>query len=166
MKLFESFKKIFVAPEELYEEELEVEEEPRNEPVRSEPRKTQQHTEIRRPTQNNESGSTITAIDRKSRVVSMYGDSNLKISVERPKQYDEVRKIADKIKDGYTIILNTEDVDDALKQRLGDFMAGAAYVRDGDMSSAAEGVYVISPKNVKVDGDFLNSIGSMSSNYI
>jgi cell division inhibitor SepF len=59
--------------------------------------------------------------------------------------------IGARIKDGYIIILNLQDLDDTSAQRLIDFVSGALYSVEGKLKAISSSVFLLVPKNVKVE---------------
>lgn len=59
--------------------------------------------------------------------------------------------IGARIKDGYIIILNLQDLDDTSAQRLIDFVSGALYSVEGKLKAISSSVFLLIPKNVRVE---------------
>ena len=93
----------------------------------------------------------------RGRLVSLPGTSRaagqLKVSVARPRSYDEVQQIADHLKERQPVILSLEGVDKALSRRILDFMSGTAYALDGKIHRIGEEIFLFAPVNVAIDAD-------------
>lgn len=63
------------------------------------------------------------------------------------------KKVADYLMDDRTVVLNLEDISDAEKRRIIDFVVGAAYAMHGRIRPIANQTFLIIPKNVVFDGD-------------
>lgn len=63
----------------------------------------------------------------------------------RPRRFDQAQEVADKFKDGQSVILNLEATDREVARRLIDFASGVCYSLDGSMEKVATGVYLLKP---------------------
>jgi len=63
----------------------------------------------------------------------------------RPRRFDQAQELADKFKDGQSVILNLEATDRDVSRRLIDFASGVCYALDGSMEKIATGVYLLKP---------------------
>lgn len=63
----------------------------------------------------------------------------------RPRRFDQAQELADKFKDGQSVILNLESTDRDVARRLIDFASGVCYSLDGSMEKVATGVYLLKP---------------------
>lgn len=63
----------------------------------------------------------------------------------RPRRFDQAQELADKFKDGQSVILNLEAADRDVARRLIDFASGVCYSLDGSMEKVATGVYLLKP---------------------
>ena len=63
----------------------------------------------------------------------------------RPRRFDQAQEIADKFKDGQSVILNLEATERDVSRRLIDFASGVCYSLDGSMEKVATGVYLLKP---------------------
>ena len=63
----------------------------------------------------------------------------------RPRRFDQAQELADKFKDGQSVILNLESTERDVARRLIDFASGICYALDGSMEKVATGVYLLKP---------------------
>ena len=63
----------------------------------------------------------------------------------RPRRFDQAQELADKFKDGQSVILNLEATERDVARRLIDFASGVCYSLDGSMEKVATGVYLLKP---------------------
>ncbi len=68
----------------------------------------------------------------------------------RPRRFDQAQELADKFKDGQSVILNLESTDRDVARRLIDFASGICYALDGSMEKVATGVYLLKPAPTRV----------------
>jgi len=69
----------------------------------------------------------------------------------RPRRFDQAQEVADKFKDGQSVILNLEATERDVARRLIDFASGVCYSLDGSMEKVATGVYLLKPAPIRVD---------------
>ena len=55
----------------------------------------------------------------------------------RPRRFDQAQELADKFKDGQSVILNLESAERDVARRLIDFASGVCYSLDGSMEKIA-----------------------------
>ena len=69
----------------------------------------------------------------------------------RPRRFDQAQEVADKFKDGQSVILNLENTERDVARRLIDFASGVCYSLDGSMEKVATGVYLLKPAPARAD---------------
>jgi len=79
------------------------------------------------------------------------GESNQMILVE-PRAYSESQTIADHLKSRNTVVVTLKRVTAAQGKRIIDFLTGTLYAIGGDMQKIGQGIYLCTPKDVKVQG--------------
>ena len=98
---------------------------------------------------------------KRGRLVSLPGPNRsvgqLKVSVIRPRSYEEVQQIADHLKERQPVILSLEGVDKALSRRIIDFMSGTTYALDGKIHRIGEEIFLFAPINVSIDAEMTRS---------
>ncbi|AVP54162.1 cell division protein SepF [Clostridium tetani] len=97
---------------------------------------------------------------KQGKVVSIHSTSTPKVSIVKPKTYDEVVDICDDLKDGKIVIVNSIELDPKVGQRLVDFVSGATYSLNGTLEEIEKGIYILSPSNVEVDSELKNQLSS------
>ena len=90
-----------------------------------------------------------------SKVVSMPGsssnsDAKFNMIIFNPVNYDQAQGIVDSLKQRKPIIVNLDELDVALAQRILDFTSGAVYALGGDIKKAAKNIFLVVPSNVEV----------------
>ncbi len=66
----------------------------------------------------------------------------------RPKSFDDVAAIIDRLLGGEPVIVDVSDVSPRTAQRVIDLMSGAIYAIDGNMGELTKDVYVFTPRGV------------------
>src|ERR1700677_3452443 len=73
------------------------------------------------------------------------------VSVYSPRGFQDVVEIADALRNRQVVIVNLQNADRALLQRVVDFASGVAYTIDGKIQKLAEAIYLIVPAGVVVN---------------
>ena len=68
----------------------------------------------------------------------------------RATTYDETQSVIDNLKERKPIIVNLDEMDVQVAQRLLDFISGAVYALGGDIKKAARNIFVVVPSNIEV----------------
>lgn len=76
--------------------------------------------------------------------------SDMKMIVFHPVSYEDAQSIADNLKSHKPIIVNMEELDGAVAQRVLDFLLGAVYALDGSINKISRGIFLVAPKNCDV----------------
>jgi len=124
--------------EDNYEEDIEIEE-PVNNVLNSTLRRSS-------AVQNSNGGrNTGNVINLQSR-----GGYSNTVVIIKPNVLDDAGQVTEYLRERRTIFLNLEGVNEALSQRILDFVSGSVYALDADIQRAANAVFVVAPSNVEV----------------
>lgn len=85
---------------------------------------------------------------------------SMEVCVIKPSSMEDTRDIADTLLDNCTVVLNLEGVDVDLAQRIIDFTSGCCYSLGGSLQKVSSYIFIITPHNVDVSGDFQNILGN------
>lgn len=96
------------------------------------------------------------------KVLSIAATTHLQVMVFKPRSYAEAAEIAEHFKSKKTIVLNLEQTNKEVGNRLLDFMGGVAYAVDGHLKRIANTTYMIVPFNVEISGDTMEELESSS----
>ncbi|TAM74078.1 cell division protein SepF [bacterium] len=77
--------------------------------------------------------------------------SRVGVALFVPRAFNEVTEIADALRGRRLVVMNLQNADRQLLQRVVDFVAGVAYTLDGKMQKLADGIYLVVPAGVDVD---------------
>lgn len=75
----------------------------------------------------------------------------IEVSVYSPHSYQDVTEIADSLRGRQVVIVNLQNADRTLLQRVVDFTSGVAYTIDGKIQKLAESIYLVVPAGVVVN---------------
>ncbi len=87
-----------------------------------------------------------------NKVVNIHTNSNMKISVHEPLNYDDGPAIIDDIKVRKAVVLNFEQLDSGLKRQIFDFVSGGLYAMDAKIQKVNKDIFILAPNNVEIDG--------------
>ena len=87
------------------------------------------------------------------------------VSVYTPRAFADVTEIADALRRRQVVIVNLQNADRTLLQRVVDFTSGVTYTLDGKIQKLAEAIYLVVPAGVIVNAqglrDSLSPDGSL-----
>ena len=102
---------------------------------------------------------------KSSKMMSIPATTHLQVIVVKPEKYGDAAAIADHFKNKKTVVLNLDNTNKDVANRLIDFLGGVAYAADGDLKRIANTTYIIVPMNVDISGDMIEELGS-SNDFI
>ncbi len=82
----------------------------------------------------------------------------LEVSIMKPTRFDDSQDICDMLLDERATVVNLEGIDLALAQRIMDFIAGAVYALNGKIHQISSLIFIVSPENVDISGDYLSYV--------
>lgn len=92
----------------------------------------------------------VTPKNGRNRVMS----NGMEVCVIKPTSVEDAREITDTLLDNRTVLLNMEGLDLELAQRIIDFTSGSTYAIDGNLQKISHYIFILTPRNVDVSGDF------------
>lgn len=93
-----------------------------------------------------------------NKVVNIHTAVSAKVTITKPKAYEEATEICDDLKNRKIVVVNTTELDAKVAQRLLDFMGGASYALGGELQEIERGVYILSPSNVEVTNELKSEL--------
>lgn len=66
--------------------------------------------------------------------------------------FSDAQRLADHIRNGQAVVLDLRGTEPAMVRRLVDFSSGLTYALDGKMAKIAQGVILVTPAGVMIDG--------------
>lgn len=105
--------------------------------------------------------------ERKSNVLPYNKKSSknggMAVCVIKPTTLEDGREISDTLLGGRAVVLNLEDVDGDMAQRIIDFTSGACYSIGGNLQKVSTFIFVVTPSSVDIAGDFQDLISSAAA---
>ena len=102
----------------------------------------------------------ITPISRSNRKQVGLG---MEVCVVKPSTVEDAREIAENLLNGRTVVLNVEGVPVDIAQRIIDFTSGSCFAISGNLQKIANYIFIITPENVDISGDFLSIADSIEN---
>jgi cell division inhibitor SepF len=96
------------------------------------------------------------------KILSIPATTHLQVIVIKPEKYSDAAEIADHFKNKKTVLLNLDNTNKDVANRLLDFLGGVAYATDGDLKRIANTTYIIVPFNVEISGDMIDELENSS----
>ena len=107
------------------------------------------------------SGVGAIAQPKSNKIVNIHTAGQMKVVIVEPKKYEEVTSIADQLKQRRAVIVNLENLDDAVTRKsIFDFMNGAVYVLDGSIQKVSKDIFILAPNNVDIDANMKKELES------
>lgn len=88
---------------------------------------------------------------------------NLEIVLFKAVTYDDMQEIARTIKERKIAVVNFEDMDKAVAQRMVDFLSGAAFALDGVPRKVSGGTFIFSSSQVDMSGQIMEGEGDFEA---
>lgn len=95
---------------------------------------------------------------KKGKVVNIHTTAQFKVVVVQPENFEEARDIADTLKTKNPVVINLEGVEKEIARRIIDFLSGAVYSLDGNIQKVSNGIFLVTPYNVGIMGDFKDEL--------
>lgn len=128
-----------------FEEEV-IEEDEKN--VREEPREEQSWLKKKDKEKEKEKGT----------VISMHAQRQVRVVVIEPRSFEEAKGITDNLKNRRPVIINLEQAEHELAQRVVDFISGATYALNGSMQKVGSGIFLFVPNNMDISSDYKEQV--------
>lgn len=88
------------------------------------------------------------------KIVNIQTNVQMSIAMASPKSLEEAGEVCDDLKEQKTVIVNLEDVEHEVAQRITDFLCGACYALGGSIRLISDDILLIGPIDVELTGDF------------
>ncbi|MCF8010608.1 MAG: cell division protein SepF [Clostridiales bacterium] len=89
----------------------------------------------------------------KGQVVKLHSQRQVRVFVSEPKVYDEVQGISENLKNRCPVVINLENVDTEIAQRIIDFISGTTYALSGSMQKVGGNIFLCVPSNMDISSE-------------
>ena len=93
-----------------------------------------------------------------AKVVNLNNNTAMQVVLVKPDRFENVREIADHLREKKTVVLNLESTNKDVARRLVDFLSGVTYAIDGKIKKVAISTYILTPYNVEIVGDLVEEL--------
>lgn len=107
-----------------------------------------------RPKRSNNFSSSASS----GKVLNIPATTRLQVVVVKAEKFTDAGDIADHFKNKRAVVLNLDNTNKDIANRLIDFLAGVAYASDGELKRIANTSYILVPYNVDISGDMLEEL--------
>ena len=98
----------------------------------------------------------------KGAVISMHSQRQVRVVVVEPRTFDETKGITDNLKNRRPVIINLEQAEADLSQRVVDFISGATYALNGSMQKVGNGIFLFVPNNMDITSELREQVKEKS----
>lgn len=96
---------------------------------------------------------------KRPKIVNFNNNSaKLNVVITMPESFEEACDIVDHLKGKKPCVINLEGVEREVCRRIVDFLSGSVYAVDGNIQKISTGIFLITPHNVNVMGDFKDEL--------
>ncbi len=113
-----------------------------------------------------DSSSKITPMRSARRNSDGQSGNAMKVCVIKPISVEDAREITETLIANRTVILNLEGLDLEIAQRIIDFTSGSCYAISGNLQKISTYIFVVTPANVDISGDFQNIMGAFGGSSL
>ncbi len=123
---------------------------------------TRERDNTRRSTAPSSLGSRRTYDEGRNTASEMGAGSvsadSVRMVVFQPQTYEDTQTIIDNLKTRKPVIVNLENLNVDVAQRVLDFISGAIYALDGSVRKVSKGIFLLAPKGVDISGNFTSAL--------
>lgn len=91
-----------------------------------------------------------------SKVVNI--NTKMEVVISSPSTLEEAGEVCEDLKAKKTTVVNLENVEYDVAQRISDFLSGASYALDGSIQLVSDRIFIIGPVNVDITGELKDEL--------
>lgn len=110
--------------------------------------------------------NNISAAPKGGKVLNIPATTRLQVIVVKAEKFTDAADIADHFKNKRAVVLNLDNTNKDVANRLIDFLGGVAYASDGDLKRIANTSYILVPYNVDISGDMIEELGNSAADFM
>jgi len=84
----------------------------------------------------------------------------MRMMLLQPQSFEDTQMVIDNLREGKSVIVNLENMNQDAAQRVLDFISGAIYALDGDMRKVSKGIFLCAPHGIDISGNVASSFAS------
>ncbi len=99
-----------------------------------------------------------------SKVVKMPSSgSEMEVCIVKPENIGEAQQVCELLLNEHPVVVNLEGIDIMEAQRIMDFISGCIFAISGNMCQVSRYIFIFSPKDVDISGDYIKSLENEES---
>jgi len=87
------------------------------------------------------------------KVLNLNNSATTKVVVVTPQNINDAKDICDHLRANRSIVMNVENIETQIAQRIVDFLSGAVYSLDGNIQKVSNGIFLATPNSVDILGE-------------
>ncbi len=92
------------------------------------------------------------------KVLNLNSSATTKVVVVTPQNINDAKDICDHLRANRSIVMNVENIETQIAQRIVDFLSGAVYSLDGNIQKVSNGIFLAAPNSVDILGEIKDDI--------
>jgi len=92
------------------------------------------------------------------KVLNLNNSASTKVVVVLPQNINDAKDICDHLRSNHSIVMNVEDIETSIAQRIVDFLSGAVYSLDGNIQKISSGIFLATPSSVDIMGEIRDDL--------
>lgn len=106
-------------------------------------------------------------VERSSKVVPMRtANKGLEVHIIKPTSFEDSQEVCEILLGGRAAVVNLEGFDTEVAQRIMDFISGCIFAIDGKLHRISKYIFIFSPNNVDISGDYLELLPEDKKNTL
>lgn len=102
--------------------------------------------------------SNISTLSKTGKVLNIPATTRLQVIVVKVENMRDASEIADHYKSRKAVVLNFDNTNKDVANRMLDFLGGVAYISEGELKRISNTSYILVPYNVDISGDLLEEL--------
>lgn len=100
-----------------------------------------------------------------NKVVQMPSASgaDMEVCIVKPANVGEAQQVCSLLMENHPVVVNLEGIDLMEAQRIMDFIAGCIFAINGNMCQVSRYIFIFSPQDIDISGDYLKSLETEES---
>lgn len=86
--------------------------------------------------------------------------SDMEVCIMKPTNIDEAQSVCSLLMENHPVVVNLEGIDTIEAQRIMDFICGCVFAIEGNMCQVSRYIFVFSPNEVDISGEYIKDLGS------
>lgn len=89
---------------------------------------------------------------KRNNVIKVHSNTDMKVFICEPEKYEDCTKAVDEIKNRKVVVLNIEGMELENQKQIFEFIKGSVYALEASIQKISNGIFVLAPSNVQIDG--------------